>query len=60
MKEQETKKYNTRFLKRHIVTSDNHAFIGRTFNLGIVELNFETYEELVQYPDALYAFHLNY
>lgn len=47
----------TRFLKRKIMASDNHELIGRLYDLGVVELNFETYEELSQYLDCLYVFH---
>lgn len=45
----------TRFLKRHIVASDNHGFVGRLYDLGIVSLNFSSYDELVKYPDIKYV-----
>lgn len=49
------KRRQTRFLKRHIVTSDHHGFIGRVYELGIVSLNFDAYDELAQFPDCKYA-----
>ncbi|WP_147450679.1 Cthe_2314 family HEPN domain-containing protein [Rhodophyticola porphyridii] len=39
------------------MSSDDHELIGRIFDLGIVELNFETYEELSQFVDCRYVFH---
>lgn len=49
------KRRQTRFLVRHVVRSDSHGFIGRLYDLGIVSLNFDTYEELCQFPDCKYA-----
>jgi hypothetical protein len=49
------KRRQTRFLKRHIVKSDHHMFVARVYKLGIVSLNFDTYEELAKYPDCKYA-----
>ncbi|MCE7798572.1 hypothetical protein LWE61_18735 [Sphingobium sufflavum] len=49
------KRRQTRFLARHIVSSDSHGFIGRLYDLGIVSLNFDTYEEVCQFPDCKYA-----
>lgn len=49
------KRRQTRFLKRHIVSSDSHPFIGRLYDLGIVGLNFESYDALAQFPDCKYA-----
>jgi hypothetical protein len=46
---------STRFLKRHILPSDNHGFVGRLYDLGIVTLNFDSYEDLVGYADCKYA-----
>lgn len=54
-KDWKPKRRHTRFLARHIVSSDSHGFIGRLYDLGIVSLNFETYEELCQFPDCKYA-----
>jgi hypothetical protein len=44
------------FLSRHILLSDNHGFVGRVYDLGIVSLHFDTYEELAEHPDSKYAF----
>ncbi len=49
----------TRFLKRYILPSDSHSFIGRVFDLGIVAYHFETYEELSRHADCKYAFDVN-
>jgi Cthe_2314-like HEPN len=45
----------TTFLKRRIVGSDGHSFVGRVFDLGVVSLNFDSYEELSKLPDVKYA-----
>lgn len=45
----------TRFLNRHIVKSDYHSFVGRIYDLGIVSLSFDSYEELAKFPDCKYA-----
>jgi hypothetical protein len=49
------KRRQTRFLKRHIVKSDNHSFVGRIYDLGIVSLSFDTYDEISKYPDIKYV-----
>ncbi|OJY48488.1 MAG: hypothetical protein BGP17_01555 [Sphingomonas sp. 67-41] len=46
---------STRFLKRYILPSDNHGFVGRLYDLGIVTLSFDSYDELAKYPDCKYA-----
>jgi hypothetical protein len=46
-------------LKRFILPSDNHEFVGRIYDLSIVELHFETYDELAKYPDCKYVFRVN-
>lgn len=48
------------FLKRHIVPSDNHGFIGRVYNLSIVAYHFDSYEDLEKHADCKYAFEINY
>ena len=53
-------KLSTRFSKQHIVKSDYHEFVGRIFDLSIIEMHFETFDELSQYPDCLYAFNVNF
>ncbi|OJU06923.1 MAG: hypothetical protein BGN87_15920 [Rhizobiales bacterium 65-79] len=51
---------STRFLKRYIMHSDHHGFIGRIYDLSIVGLNFESYEEVARHPDCKYALDTNY
>ena len=46
--------------KRHVILSDSHRFIGRVYDLSIVEMYFDSYEQLRDYPDCLYALHVNY
>lgn len=46
---------STRFLKRYIVPSDNHSFVGRLYDLGIISLSFDSYEDLAKYADCKYA-----
>lgn len=49
----------TRALVRHILRADRHEFIGRIYDLSVVSLHFETYEEMAQYPDVKYALEVN-
>lgn len=56
-RESRKKKAQTKFLKREMMSSDDHELIGRIFDLSIVELNFESYEELSKYADCRYVFH---
>jgi hypothetical protein len=58
--EQKPKRARTRFLKRFIMSSDMHRFIGRVYDLSIVSMNFGSYDELAQYPDCKYAIDTNY
>lgn len=58
--EQKPKRARTRFLKRFIMSSDMHGFIGRVYGLSIVGMNFDNYDELAQYPDCKYAIDTNY
>jgi hypothetical protein len=53
------KRQRSTFLVRHVLPSDTHSFIGRIFDLSIVELHFETYEELAQFADCRYAYEVN-
>jgi hypothetical protein len=48
-----------RQLKRYIVPSDNSEFVGRIYDLSIVRLSFESYDEVSNYPDAKYALDVN-
>jgi hypothetical protein len=49
-----------RSLKRFILPSDSHRFVGRIYDLSIVGLHFDTYEELAKHPDCKYAFNVNH
>ncbi|MBV1918331.1 MAG: hypothetical protein KUG65_09770 [Sphingomonadaceae bacterium] len=51
---------SSRFLKRFILSSDEHWFVGRIYELGIVGQRFSTYEEAAQYPDVKYALDVSY
>jgi hypothetical protein len=48
-----------RALKRYIIPSDNNNFVGRIYDLSIVGLNFDSYEDVSKYPDAKYALDVN-
>jgi Cthe_2314-like HEPN len=39
--------------------SDSHEFIGRIYDLSIIGLHFETYDELAHHPDCKYAYDTN-
>lgn len=54
------KRPNTRFLRRYIMRSDHHGFVGRIYDLSIVGLRFDSYEEVSQYPDCKYALDTNW
>ena len=45
--------------RRYIVLSDNHGFVGRIFDLSIVGMYFDDYEEVAKYPDAQYVWAVN-
>jgi len=51
---------STRFLKRHILASDRHPFIGRIIDLSIVSLHSDSYEELSRHPDCKYALEVDF
>jgi hypothetical protein len=53
------RRQRTKSLIRHIVGSDSHEFVGRVFDLSIVRLHFDSYEELARHSDCKYAFHVN-
>ena len=46
----------TKFLARYVIPSDEHEFVTRLFELGIVALHFESYDELAKHSDCKYAF----
>ncbi|WDR06683.1 Cthe_2314 family HEPN domain-containing protein [Devosia rhodophyticola] len=54
------KRARTKPLVRYVLPSDNHDFIGRVYDLSIVALNFDSFEEMAQYPDVKYALEVNY
>jgi Cthe_2314-like HEPN len=53
------KRQRSAFLVRHVLPSDTHTFVGRIFDLSIVGMHFDTYEELARHPDCKYAFDVN-
>lgn len=50
----------TKFLKQYVLPSDNHSFVGRIYDLSIVEMHFDTYEDLAKHDDCKYTFHTSY
>jgi hypothetical protein len=50
---------SARFLKRYVLPSDNHKFVGRIYDLSIVGMHFETYEDLSKHADCKYAYDVN-
>ncbi|WP_292516132.1 hypothetical protein [Mesorhizobium sp.] len=46
-------------LARHILKSDHHAFIGRVYELSIVGMNFDSWDEVNKHPDCKYALEAN-
>ena len=50
----------TKFLKQYVLPSDTHTFVGRIYDLSIIELHFESYEDLSKHADCKYAFDVNY
>jgi hypothetical protein len=49
-----------RFLRRYVLPSDNHEFVGRTYDLSIIGLHFESYEELSKHSDCKSAYDINH
>ena len=47
---------STRFLKRFILPSDDHPFVGRIYDLSILAYHFDDYAELARHADCKYAF----
>lgn len=43
-----------------MLPSDTHDFVGRIFDLSIVGMHFESYDELAKHADCKYAFDVNY
>lgn len=50
---------SAKFLKQYILPSDNHSFVGRIYDLSIVGMHFETYEDLSKHADCKYAYDVN-
>jgi hypothetical protein len=53
------KRTRSRFLVRYVLPSDTHGFVGRIYDLSIVALHFDSYEELAVYPDCKYTIDVN-
>ncbi|TIT06408.1 MAG: hypothetical protein E5W28_03910 [Mesorhizobium sp.] len=53
------KRARTTPLVRHILKSDNHPFIGRVYDLSIVGMNFDSWDEINKHPDCKYALEAN-
>ncbi len=51
---------STRFLKQYVLPSDNHAFVGRIYDLSIVAMHFDSYEDLSKHADCKYAYEVNH
>jgi hypothetical protein len=50
---------SSRFLRRFMLSSDKHPFIGRIYDLSVVEMSFDSYAKLASYTDCKYVFHVN-
>lgn len=50
---------STRSLRRFVLPSDAHSFVGRIYDLSIVAYHFDSYEELSKHADAKYALDVN-
>ena len=48
------KRARSKFYVRHFIPSDEHPFVGRIYDLGIVQHHFDTYEEMLSHPDSCY------
>lgn len=56
---QKMKEPSTRFLKRYVLPSDNHGFVGRIYDLSIVAYHFDSYADLAKHEDCKYAYDVN-
>ena len=52
-------KPSSHFLRRFTLPSDEHPFIGRIFDLSIVGMSFDSYDELARYPDCEFVYRVN-
>lgn len=53
------KRVRSASLVRYILKSDYHPFIGRIYGLSIVNMNFDSWEEVNKHPDCKYALETN-
>ncbi len=51
---------STKFLKRYVLSSDNHEFVGRIYDLSIVAMHFNSYDDLAKHADCKYAYDVDY
>jgi hypothetical protein len=47
------KRVRHQYYVRHILPSDSHEFVGRIYDLSIVEYHFDNYEELSKHSDCM-------
>lgn len=50
---------SAKFLKQYVLPSDEHRFVGRIYDLSIVAMYFDSYEDLAKHADCKYAFDVN-
>jgi hypothetical protein len=55
-----SKRPRTKPLVRHILPPDKHRFVGRIYDLSIVAMNFDSYDEMAKHADVKYALEVNY
>ncbi|WP_439469573.1 hypothetical protein [Blastomonas fulva] len=48
------KRARSNFYVRYVVSSADHPFVGRIYDLGIVQYKFDTYEEMLRHDDIRY------
>jgi HEPN superfamily protein len=48
-----------RSLRRYVLPSDESKFVGRVYDLSIVSLHFDSYEEASKFDDAMYVIKVN-
>lgn len=53
------RKPSARFLQRFTLPSDAHPFIGCVYDLNVIKIDFDSYDELASYPDCKYVFHVD-
>lgn len=50
----------TRLLKQYVLPSDVHKFVGRIYDLSIVGLDFDSYQDLSSHDDCKYIYDVNH